>query len=130
MTLKRLVVLGLIFFIYLQGAAQIDVIRSVENALKSSSSKELVKYLNQTIELNLDGEISTYTKTQAEYVLREFFKKNPSKGFEIIHTGNSKGGLRYAIGKYTCKRGYFRVWMRIKDFGGIPLVYEMNFIRE
>ena len=74
MTLKRLVVLGLIFFIYLQGAAQIDVIRSVENALKSSSSKELVKYLNQTIELNLDGEISNYTKTQAEYVLREFFK--------------------------------------------------------
>lgn len=130
MTLKQLVVLGLIFFIYLQGAAQIDVIRSVENALKSSSSKELVKYLNQTIELNLDGEISTYTKTHAEYVLREFFKKNPSKGFEIIHNGNSKGGLRYAIGKYTCKRGYFRVWMRIKDFGGIPLVYEMNFIRE
>ncbi len=85
MAVKRLIVLGLIFLVFLQGVAQIDIISSVENALKSSSSKELVKYLNQTVELNLDGEISTYTKTQAEYILREFFKKNPSNGFEIIH---------------------------------------------
>ena len=75
------------------------------------------------------GNIYSDVKIEQEInkTLRELFS---NKGFEIIHIGNSKGGLKYAIGKYTCKRGYFRVWMRIKDFAGIPLVYEMNFIRE
>jgi hypothetical protein len=112
------------------GKAQEDIIHSVETAMKLGSSKELARHLNQTVEINLEGEISSYSKMQAEYVLRDFFKKNPPEGFEIIHNGTSKGGLKYAIGKYSCKRGFFRVWMRVKEFGGKLLVYEMNFFKE
>jgi len=112
------------------GQAQEDIIHNVEAAMKIGSSKELARYFNQTVEINLEGEISSYSKMQAEYVLKDFFKKNPPDSFEIIHNGASKGGLKYAIGKYSCKRGYFRVWMRIKEFGGELLVYEMNFFKE
>ncbi len=126
----RYLTLVLLIFITSGGEAQEDIISRVETALKAGSSKELARYLNQTVELNLEGDISSYNRMQAEYVLKEFFKKNPPDGFEIIHNGTSKGGLKYAIGKYTCKRGQYRVWMRIKEFGGKLLVYEMNFIKE
>jgi len=114
----------------LSGKAQEDIIHNVEAALKIGSSKELSRYFSQTVEINLEGEISSYSKMQAEYVLKDFFKKYPPENFEIIHNGASKGGLKYAIGKYSCKRGDFRVWMRIKEFGGKLLVYEMNFFKE
>jgi len=119
-----------LMILYLFGNAQEDIFSKVETALRSGSSKELSKYLNQTVELNLEGEISSFSKMQAEYVLKDFFKRNPPDNFEIIHNGASKGGLRYAIGTYSCKRGSYRVWMRIKEFTGKLLVYEMNFVKE
>lgn len=128
--LNRLLFLVVFFVAGFVGKAQEDIIHSVEAAMKLGSSKELSRFLNQTVEINLDGEISSYSKMQAEYVLRDFFKKNPPETFQIIHNGTSKGGLKYAIGKYSCKRGDFRVWMRVKEFGGKLLVYEMNFFKE
>ena len=110
--------------------SQDDVIESVETAIRSGSAKEISKFLNQTVELNLEGNISSYNKMQAEYVLKDFFMKNPPNNFEIIHNGASKGGLKYAIGKYSCARGGYRVWMRLKEFAGKLLVYEMNFVKE
>ena len=112
------------------GFSQSEVINNVKIALKSSSAKELARYFSQNIEINLDGEINTYSKAQAEFVLKDFFKKYPSSDFQFIHQGASKGGLKYAIGKYSHKNGSFRVWMRIKQFNEKYLVYEMNFIKE
>ena len=122
--------LGLFMLFFAGGGTQEDLFRSVETAIKSGSSKELSNFLHSTVEINLEGNISSYSKMQAEYVLKDFFKKNPPQDFEIIHNGESKGGLKYAIGKYTCKRGFYRVWMRIKEFSGKVLVYEMNFVKE
>ena len=128
--LNRLFFVAIFFVAGFASKAQEDVIHSVEAAMKLGSSKELARYLNQTVEINLEGEISSYSKMQAEFVIRDFFKKNPPDDFKIIHNGTSKGGLKYAIGKYSCKRGSFRVWMRVKEFGGKLLVYETNFFKE
>lgn len=128
--LVRIFIIAILTVFGFSGKAQEDIIHNVEAALKIGSSKELARYFNQTVEINLEGEISSYSKMQAEYVLKDFFRKNPPEDFKIIHNGSSKGGLKYAIGRYSCKRGDFRVWMRIKEFGGKLLVYEMNFFKE
>lgn len=109
---------------------QEDVIGHVRTALKTGSSKELVKYVNTTVEINIDGEISTYSRMQAEFVFKDFFKLHPPTNFQFNHQGASKGGLIYAIGKYAYKNGKFMVWLRIKEFSGEFLIYEMNFIKE
>lgn len=107
-----------------------DIITHISTALRSGSSKELVKYVNTSVEINLDGKISSYSKMQAEYVFKDFFKQNPASKFNFNHQGTSKGGLRYAIGKYEYKDGSYMVWLRIKEFNGQLLIYEMNFIKE
>ena len=110
--------------------AQEDVIGHITTAIRTGSSKELVKYVNNNVEINIDGKISSYSKMQAEYVFKDFFKQNPASEFEFNHQGTSKGGLRYAIGKYSYKSGSYMVWLRIKEFNGKLLIYEMNFIKE
>ncbi len=97
----RLIRIATMLFILLvmslAGYAQEVVIDNAKTAIKSGSSKELSSYCNKVVELNFDGDKSTYSKTQAEFVLRDFFKKYPPTDFEYIHQGASREGLRYAI---------------------------------
>ena len=124
-------VLMLIFGTQTITFAQADVIKNVRTAMKTGSSKELVKYMNNTVELTFDGEKSSYSRTQAEFILRDFFKKNPPKDFQYIHQGASKQkGLKYVIGKYTCDSGSYRVYMLFKQFKGVYMVDLIDFSKE
>jgi hypothetical protein len=121
-------------------AQQEDVIISARNAIRSGNSKELTRFFSNMIELKIEGASdvgnNNFSKTQAEYVLKDFFKNNPPQSFEYIHEGASKDGLRYAIGKYTyigsnSRPSYFRVYMMVKQFGGdIYQINVLSFTRE
>jgi len=121
--------------------AQEEVIGSAKVALKSGSSKDLSKFFHNTVELKItddeaDGANNNYSKTQAEYVLKGFFKDNPPQDFVYVHQGTSKEGLKYAIGKYTYKdnagkaAGTFRVFMKLKQYDGSYLIDEIDFSKE
>ena len=113
-----------------QAPAQSEVINNMRTAIKAGSSKEFVKNFNTMVELNFEGEKSNYSKSQAEIVLKEFFKKYPPNDFQYIHKGSSKQGLTYVIGKYTFESGSFRVWILIKKFDEEYLVDSIDFSRE
>ncbi len=110
--------------------AQGDIINEVKESIKAGSSKELSNYLNSSVDVTMNGDMGTYSKTQAEFILRDFFKENPPSSFTIVHQGASKGGLPYAIGQYLSGSNTFRVWMRIKNEGNRYLIHEISFIRE
>lgn len=114
----------------LSGYGQGNIINQVKEAIKTGSSKEIAQYLHPQVDLTINGEMNNYSKTQAEYVLREFFRENPPSSFTIVHQGSSKGGLPYAIGQYLSNGSTYRVWMRIKDLDSQYLVHEISFIRE
>lgn len=110
--------------------AQAEVVSSVKEAIRAGSSKECARFLNQNVDVTLDGEMNSYSKTQAEYILRDFFKNNPPASFDIVHQGSSKGGLRFAIGQYLSNDNTFRVFMRIKKVNNLYLIHEISFIKE
>ncbi len=110
--------------------SQSSVINNVRAALKTGSSKELVKSFNISVELNFDGEKSNYSRTQAEFVLKDFFKKYPPSDFEYIHQGASQQGLTYVIGKYSFEGGSYRVLIYIKKINSDYLVDLIDFSRE
>ena len=107
-----------------------EIIDDVKNAIKTGSSKELTKFLNSNVDVTIDGNVESYSKTQAEFALRDFFKNNPPSSFTIVHQGSSKGGLPYAIGQYLTNNETYRVWMRIKQTDGRYLIHEISFIKE
>jgi hypothetical protein len=110
--------------------AQNETFNPIKEAIKASNAKEVVKYFNQSVDINLEGSINTHSKVQAEFVLRDFFKKHPLNDFTIVHTGASKGGLQYAIGKYICASENFIVTIRTREVGGNFLINEISFIKE
>ena len=105
-------------------------IGNVRMAIKTGSSKELAKYFGDNVEIHFDGERSSYSKSQAEFVLRDFFKKYPPVDFQYVHQGNSGEGLKYAIGKYMISNGSYRIWLLFKKTNNIYYVDTIDFTRE
>jgi hypothetical protein len=110
--------------------AQGDVIDQVKETIKAGSAKELSKYLNQTVDVTLDGSMQSYSKAQAEFVFRDFFKQHPPIEFSIIHQGSSKGGQPFAIGQFKSGSETYRVFMKIKAINSQQLVHEISFAKE
>ncbi len=109
---------------------QQEIFSPIKDAIKAGNSKELAKHLNQSVDVNLEGEVNTYSKAQAEFVLRDFFKKHTPTDFTIVHTGASKGGLQYAIANFKSNGEQFNTLIRVKQSDNLYLIHEISFVKE
>jgi hypothetical protein len=109
---------------------QADVINQVKETIKAGSAKELSKYLYQAVDVTIEGNVQNYSKAQAEFVFRDFFKQHPPSEFSIIHQGSSKGGQPFAIGQYKSGTDTYRVFMKIKATNNLQLLHEISFSKE
>jgi len=131
--MKHIIAIGCIIgfcFAFIDANAQKDFVENVKDAIKAGSSRECAQFFHENLDVTLEGEMKSYSRTQAEYVLRDFFKEHPPSSFLIVHQGSSKGGLPYAIGQYESNDDTYRVWMRIKSINSKYLIHEISFIKE
>jgi hypothetical protein len=123
-------IFSLLISAFSSAQSQGDVITQVKETIKAGSAKELSKYLNQTIDVTIDDKVESYSKAQAEFVFRDFFKQHPPAEFSIIHQGSSRGGQPFAIGQYKSAGDTYRVFMKIKVVSNQQLVHEISFVKE
>jgi len=99
-------------------------------AIQSGNVKGLVKYFSSTIEIRTEEQEGTFSKQQAEIVLRKFFKNNPPKSFTYLHKGVSPGGAKYAIGNYKSSNMSFRVYIKMKKINDQYLIDTIDISEE
>ena len=114
-----------------QAVAQGDAMSNVKSAMKVGSAKDLSKNFSSMVEITLDGsEATSYSNTQAEFVMKNFFAKNAPVDFRVNHNGTSDKGQLYAIGTYASKGESYTVLIRMKSANGRYLIHSMNFIKD
>ena len=128
--LKAFIVFGILTLQAFASRGQSEVIYQVRETIKAGSAKELSKYLFQTVDVTIEGRVQSYSKAQAEFVFRDFFRQHPPSEFNIIHQGSSKGGQPFAIGQYKSNGETFRVFMKIKSVNRQQLLHEISFSKE
>ena len=96
------------------------------NAIKTGNSAEVAKFFDNNIEISLPGKANSYNKIQAELVLRDFFKNNRVKNFEVIHQSENAGS-QYCIGNLTTDNGIFRTTIYMKQKGSQQYIQELRF---
>ena len=128
--LHVLLVFGVLTLQVFGAFAQSEVIDQIKETFKAGSAKELSRYLNQTVDVTIDGKVQSYSKPQAEFVFRDFFKQHPPTEFSIIHQGASPGGRPFAIGQYKSDTEVYRVFMKIKAVGNQQLLQEITFTKQ
>ena len=107
-----------------------DIFAPMKTAIKAGDSEQLTKHFNQNLDVNIEGNLSNFSKTQAAFALGEFFKAHPPTDFTIVHKGSSQGGLQYAIGKYVSDKDSYSVLIRVKETGSAKLIHEISFVKE
>lgn len=104
------------------------VIQKLKLSLKSGNSKELATGFQDMVEVTLpESESNNYSKTQAEFVLRDFMKKYPPVDFKYIHKVLDPEDYKFVIGEYLYSGGKYRVTMVIKPSKGTYLVDSIVF---
>ena len=105
-------------------------VSEAEAAIRIGSAKELSKYFSESVEISFDGKKSNYSRTQGEYVMRDFFSKNEPQMTESYHKGSSGKKLNYAILKYTSKIGNYRIFIKIKQHQNRYLIDSIDLTKE
>lgn len=99
----------------------------VVGSIKSGDASSLSRYLDNTVEINISGKSSSYSKSQAEIILKDFFSKNQVKSFELIHQGEGGGGSRFGIGNMGTSGGAYRTSFFLQKKGGSMVLNELRF---
>ncbi|HWR33868.1 MAG TPA: DUF4783 domain-containing protein [Chitinophagaceae bacterium] len=113
-------------FILFTSFIQKENIEEVISALRTGNSSELSKYFDDTIELTLPDKSDSYSKAQAQLIVKDFFKNNGVKGFELKHKGNAPDG-HFCIGTLQANSGNFRTNVFMKIRNGKEVVKEIRF---
>jgi hypothetical protein len=96
-------------------------------ALRSGNATELAKYFDDTIELTLPDKSDSYSKAQAQLIIRDFFTNNKVNGFELKHKGDNPNGSEYCIGTLQTNAGNFRTNVLMKVKNGKDVIREIRF---
>ncbi len=101
-------------------ATQQSIDKNIQQAITSGNSELLATYFYSTIDLSIPEVQGSYSKAQAELLMKNFFSKYPPRTFSIINEGISGGEKsRFAIGTYTSSKGdSFRVYYLTKEMAG------------
>lgn len=123
--MKRII--PIIFSLFLltsfRSAISID---EVVNAMRSGNATAMAVYFDNTVEITLPEKGNSYSKSQAEMVLKDFFNNNPVKGFTVIHKGQN-AGYQYCIGTLLTKNGSFRTTIQMKQKKDAQVLQEIRF---
>ena len=106
-----------------------DIPDGIITAIKQGKASELAKYFNNNVELALSDIDDTYSKNQAELIIKDFFKNHPPTSFNILHKGG-KETSRYAIGNLTTSNGKFRITILIKIKEDKSLINQLRIEQE
>ncbi len=123
--MKRIFTLLLLSFSLVAFTSLSDM-GEVLGALRSGNAVKLASYFDNTVDLTLPAKASSYSKTQAQIILKDFFDTNKVTGFKIIHQGESNGS-KFCIGTLTTSNGSYRttIYLRSKSTG--ETVQEIRF---
>lgn len=101
-------------------------IDDVVNAIKSGNAAEMAKYFDNTVEIGMPDKSNSYSKSQAEMVLKDFFTNNGVKGFDVIHKGENAGS-QYCIGNLVTRAATYRTTIYMKQKSDKQVLQEIRF---
>lgn len=102
-------------------------IDDITYAIRAGNVGELSRYLDSRVDISLPDKSDTYSKIQAEIIIRDFFSINGVQNFTIKHKGNKGGGSEFCVGVLQTRNGDYRTTILVKQKGDRQLLQEIGF---
>ena|ERR1700689_5237049 len=101
-------------------------IDDVAIAIRSGNISQLSGYLDNRVDITLPDRSDTYSKSQAEMIIRDFFSTNEVQSFKIKRKGENAGS-EFCIGILQTHNGDFQTTVFMKQKGDKQLLQEIRF---
>jgi Domain of unknown function (DUF4783) len=101
-------------------------IDDVAVAIRSGNASQLSGYLDNRVDISLPDKTDTYSKSQAEMIIRDFFMTNRVQNFQVKHKGEN-GGSEFCIGILKTSNGDFHTTLFMKLKGDRQMLQELRF---
>ena len=125
--LKKIVFTLLFVFAATAGFAQAPL-EAVGSSIGSGNVGGISRHFDNAVSLTVPGSQATYSRSQAEMVLRDFFNKNGPKGLSINRSGENSSGS-YAIGTLATANGNYRTYFVLRSKGSGYVIQEIRLER-
>jgi len=99
---------------------------AVVSAIRSGNVNQLSSFFDARVDISLPDKSDTYSKTQAEMVIGDFFSNNGVKSFKITQQGES-GGMVFCAGVLQTHTGNYRTTIFFKQKGDKHFLQEIRF---
>jgi hypothetical protein len=130
MKYKHLIFLLLTITTFSIKAQNLDAVeKSLTAAFKKGDARELAKHFSNTLSIELPSKSGSYSKDQAQMILRDFFKANKPEGFAINHKGENRDGSQFIIGILQQGTDQYRVYVIMKKQKEKLLIHHLNIAR-
>lgn len=87
----------------------------IKNAFAKGNAKQLSVYMNDMLEFYFENTEGTLSRSQVEFILIDFFSKNPPKDFVVRQEGVTGDNSEFVIATYTNTNGCkFRIYYVLK----------------
>ncbi len=98
----------------------------IADAIKLGNAGELGRYLDTRVDIGLPQKSDTYSKIQAEMIIRDFFSTNGVRNF-VVKKWVVNGTSEYCIGVLQTRKGNYRTTLFTKLKGDKQLLQELRF---
>lgn len=99
---------------------------SISTAINNGNSKELSSYFNSTVDMTVPEANGSYSKSQSEMIIKDFFKKYKPILFKINQEGSYNNSL-FTIGILYTKKGNFRTYYMLRKIDNKYLIHQLQF---
>jgi len=103
-----------------------DNMDAVVTAIRTGNVTRLSPFFDSRVDISLPDKSDTYSRTQAEMVIGDFFNNNTVQNFKITQQGES-GGTFFCTGLLLTRSGNFRTTMFFKQKGDKHYLQEIRF---
>jgi len=99
----------------------------ITGAMRVGNAGELSRYLDSRVDISLPDKSDTYSKIQAEMIIRDFFTTNGVRDFLIKKRVNNGGGSEFCIGVLETRNGDYKTTLFVRQKGNLQLLQELRF---
>lgn len=104
-----------------------EPLQEVVQYIRGGNVTGMARYFDKNVTITINNNEASYSASQAQIIMKDFFSKNVVQEFSVAQGGNNGTRAQYAIGDLITNTGMFQLYVEIKLHGDIFLIQALRF---
>ncbi len=105
-----------------------NMVRDISRAIERGNARDMARFFGTNVDLYIPRAEGTFSKSQSEIIIRDFFSRNTPASFTVSRQGSMRDGSVYVIGRLSTNEGHsYRCYFLIKNISQNFFLHHIQF---